>query len=174
MEVITEAVLEQLVVSCTDCAITSDVIERQSFACYDDSPTSVTYRARVSGTSETDSGSLISLIEKWLSGGVSIIVNGIIITVDSDCSVAISSLSEGECSPTPPPTTPPTNDTNMTTTDNTSTTNTAASSTDTGAIIGGVVAMVFIISVTFAIAAIIITLIVRNRHRSVSLSKHRQ
>ena len=39
-----------------------------------------------------------------VSGGASIIVTGVLLTVDSECSVAISSLSyhEGECSPTQP------------------------------------------------------------------------
>ena len=54
-----------------------------------------------------------------MSGGASIIVTGVLMTVNSECSVVISSLSEGECSPTQPPTT------------NTST-----------AIIGGVVAVI--------------------------------
>ena len=32
------------------------------------------------------------------SGGAGVIVTGVLMTVDSECSVAISSLSEGECS----------------------------------------------------------------------------
>ena len=41
------------------------------------------------GTSETDSGSLISLIEEWVSGGTGIIMTGVLVTVDSECSVAL-------------------------------------------------------------------------------------
>ena len=41
------------------------------------------------GNSETDSGSLISLIEEWVSGGASIIMAGVLVTVDSGCSVAL-------------------------------------------------------------------------------------
>ena len=89
--------LEELTDSCSDCGITSDIIDKQSFSCFPESPTYVTYRARLEGTSETDSGSLISLIEEWVSGGASIIVAGVLMTVDSECSVAISSLREGEC-----------------------------------------------------------------------------
>ena len=81
----------------------------------------------------TDSGSLISLIEEWVSGGASIIVTGVLMTVDSECSVAISSLGEAECQP-------PTND--STTTDS------------TAAIIGGVVAVILIIALTFAAVTI--------------------
>ena len=99
MEDIANAVLEELTDSCSDCDITNDIniIDKQSFSCFSESPTYVTYRARLEGTSETDSGSLISLIEEWVSGGASIIVTGVLMTVDSECSVAISSLREGEC-----------------------------------------------------------------------------
>ena len=72
-------------------------------SCFEESPSFVTYRTRLEGTSETDSNSLISLIEEWVrGGGTSVIVTGILMTVDPHCSVAISSLSEPECSPAPP------------------------------------------------------------------------
>ena len=143
---ITSAVLEQLTRSCAECGITSDVIDKPSFACYSESPSSVTYRARLDRTSETDSGSLISLIEEWVSGGPSIIVTGLLITVDPKCSVAIPSLSEGECSLT------------LTyTTDG----GESVSTPNTVPIIGGVVAVILII--TIAVVIIIMTLILKYR-----------
>ena len=149
LEIITSAVLEQLTIMCAVCGITSDIIDTPSFACFPESPTSVTYRARLEGTSETDSGSLISLIEEWVSGGAGIIMTGVLVTVDSECSVAISSLGEGECTPS--------------TTDN------------TAAIIGGsVVAVILIIAITFAVVAIIMTLILKNRCGNVSMSKQKK
>ena len=97
----------------------------------------MTYRARLEGTSETGSGSLISLIEEWLSGRVTIIVTGVLMTVNSKCSVAISSLSEAECQPP--------------TTDSTTTTDSTAA-----IFIGGsVVAVILIVALT--IAAVTIT-----------------
>ena len=95
LEDITSAVLQQLTTSCAECGINSDIIDRQSIACVPESSTIVTYRARLEGTSETESGSLISLIEEWASGGASIIVTGVLMTVDPTCSMGISSLSEG-------------------------------------------------------------------------------
>ena len=89
---------------CAECE--SGIIDRPSFVCYPESPSHVTYRARLEGTSERGSDSLISLIEDWVSGGPGVIVTGVLMTVDSHCSVAISSLSEREC--LPPPTDPPT------------------------------------------------------------------
>ena len=166
LEDITSTVLEELTSSCDECRITSDIIDKPSFACYPESPTYVTYRARLEGTSETDSGSLISLIQDWVSGGTSIIVTGVLMTVDSECSVAISSLNEGECSPTQPPTTDPITSSNVTTTESTT------STSDTAAIIGGVVAIILIIAITVVILAIV-ALILKNRHGDISINKSR-
>ena len=143
LEHITNAVLEELTASCAECGITDDIIDKQSFACFPESPTYVTYRARLEGTSETDSGSLISLIEEWVSGGTSIIVTGVLMTVDSECPVAISSLSEGECS---------------TTTDSTTTNTTLPT------IIGGVVASLFIIALSVVI--IVVSLVIKSRRKA--------
>ena len=93
---ITNEVLNKLTTSCTDCGITNDIIDKELFHCFPDSHSHVTYRARLQGTSETDSGSLISLIEKWVSNGGDIGVTGLHMTVDTKCSVEVSSFSEGE------------------------------------------------------------------------------
>ena len=145
--------MDQLTASCSDCGITSDIIDRQSFSCNPESPTYVTYRARLEGTSETDSGSLISLIEDWVRGGASIIVTGVRLTVDSECSVAISSLSEGEC--------------------DTTTSTSSPSSSDNIAIIGGIVAAVVIVLIV-AIAVtvvIIVALVLKTRRGDLSIKK---
>ena len=162
LEDITSAVLERLTVLCVGCGITSDIIDKQSFSCYPESPTYVTYRARMQGTSETDSGSLISLIQEWVSGGASIIVTGVLMTVDSECLVAISSLSEGECTPTQPPTTDSPTDTKPPITDNTTASEGPSTATDqtstdnTAAIIGGVVAIVLIITVGITVVVVLV------------------
>ena len=154
MEDITSAVLKELTASCAECGISSDIIDEQSFSCFPESPTHVTFRASLGGSSETDSVSLISLLESWVSGGATIIVTGVLMTVDPECSVAISSLSEGECSmtTTQPPDTTASSET-------TSDASTSQSSTDnTAAIIGGVVvAVVLIIALSiFGIVALIL------------------
>ena len=68
-------------------------------SCFRESPTHVTYRARIEGNSETNSSHLVSLLEKWVrSGGARIIVTQIQLTVDPHCSVAIPSLTHDmEC-----------------------------------------------------------------------------
>ena len=180
LEDITKVVIEELTTLCAECD--NDIIDNQSFVCFPESPTSVTYRARLKGTSETDSGSLISLIEKWVSGGASIIVTGVLMTVDSECSVTISSLSEGECfpitstssiytlQPTPgiiPVTTShtmdninntdtqtPSTDSNMDT--ETLSTATDQGSSDTAAIVRGVVAVVIVLIIAITVIVIVI------------------
>ena len=102
---ITAAVVEELRIKCAECG--SGIVDRPSFVCYPASPSHVTYRARLEGTSERGSDSLISLIEDWVSGGPGVIVTGVLMTVDQHCSVAISFLSERECLPPPANTTDP-------------------------------------------------------------------
>ena len=141
MDDITNAVSKVLTDSCSGCGITNNIIDIQSLNCFPNSHTYVTYRARMEGTSETDSGSLISLIEKWVSGRPSITVTGILMSVDPDCSVAISSLSEGECSSTTGPTS----------------SGPQSSSGSTAAIIGVVVVVIFILLIGTIIVIAIIT-----------------
>ena len=145
---ITAAVVEQLQTSCVECA--PEMIDNQFFVCYPESPSHVTYRARLEGTSERGSDSLISLIEDWVRGGPGVIVTGVLMTVDSHCSVAISSLSEGEC-PAPDPTVTGSDDGGTTT-----------------AIIAGAVVAIVIIAITIAIV-IIVFLVLKSRRRELSL-----
>ena len=83
---------EKLNSSC-QCQITNDTIDEEFFACFEASPNSVTYQARLSGTFERDSASLISLIEDWVSTGPTIHVRGVLMWVGEECSMAISDLS---------------------------------------------------------------------------------
>ena len=148
---ITRAVEEELSGSC-QCQITTDSIDEESFACSEASPNSVTYRARLSGTSERDSASFISLIEDWVSTGPTIHVRGMLMWLGEECSTAISDLSEGECFRS------------ESQTDSCACSNTCAS---TGAIVGGVSAVIVVLVVAVAVVVIII-LIMRNRCGHVS------
>ena len=155
--------MKQLQTSCGKCAL--EMIDNQFFVCYPESPSHVTYRARLEGTSERGSDYLISLIEDWVRGGPGVIVTGVLMTVDSHCSVAISSLSEGEYpplitepSPLPDTTTPDTG---------------ATPETTTGLVAGAVAAVVvivLIIAVTIAMV-IIVFLVLKSRRGELSLKK---
>ena len=63
-----------------------------------------------------------------MSGGPGVIVTGVLMTVDSHCSVAISSLGEGECSPHSHPTSNVNGPTRPTGSDDEGTTNSRGSS----------------------------------------------
>ena len=142
----------ELNVSCTHC----DIISEQSFVCYPESPTYLTYRARIEGISRTDIDSLISVIEDWVSGGDSINVTGVVMTVDSECSVAITSLSDGECSPTQPPAT----------TTNTTIATKSSMHTNYAALGGGIVGLIFTIIVTCTV----VILVVKRQRKSGSIT----
>ena len=145
MEDITSALLQQLISSCPDCEM-NDIIDMQLIDCGSESV--ILYRARLEGTSQTDSSSLISLIDDWVNTEPSFIVTGILMKVDSQCAVAISSLSDGECTQTSTDSSP-------------SSTLSSQTSSDTTAIIGGVVAIVAVIVITVGVVIIIVVYIVR-------------
>ena len=178
---ITAAVVEQLQTSCVECA--PEMIDNQFFVCYPESPSHMTYRARLEGTSERGSDSLISLIEDWVRGGPGVIVTGVLMTVDSHCSIAISSLSEGEClAHDPPPDTDttiisdPSPSPELRITDPTAIEQMGPIGSDDGgiatAIIGGVVAIVIVLIIAITIAIVVIVfLVLKSRGGELSLKK---
>ena len=88
MDDVKSAVLDLLSESCADC-----VIEEQKFYC---DPEYLTYRARLEGTSETDSNSLISLIEAWVITQPNITAGGLL-TVSKECVVLVSGPKDRLC-----------------------------------------------------------------------------
>ena len=91
-----------------------------------------------------------------MRGGPGVVVTGVLMTVDSHCSVAISSLSEGGCLPHDPSTEPRATD------DTTKYGSSQGSTDNTAGIIGGTFATVLIIVVALTIIAIA-ALILKNR-----------
>ena len=151
LEDITREVVHNVVALCPDCGFTDASIDQESFSCYPNSPSYVTYRARLEGTSLTDSDHFISLIEQWVKGGASVIVSGVLMKVDGRCSVEISNLSEEECIVKPV----------NTTTNNPDSQNGAPLSITIVAVV--VVVVVLIIAITTA--AVIITVVFLKSHR---------
>ena len=128
----------------------------------------IIYRARLEGTSQRDSGSLISVIETWVSSGPSFIVTELLMTVDSQCTVVILSLSDhGDCIQTITDTTTsgttPDTDTNTTPSSSSSSDST---SSDTAAIIGGVVAVVIVIVIVIGVVTVAIVALVIKSHQT--------
>ena len=140
VEDITNAVLLKLMELCSVCAVTNDIIDMTSLDCGSESV--ILYRARLEGTSQTDSSSLISLIEDWVNTGPRVLVRGVLMKVDSACSVAISSLSEeSECS--------------LATTQPPVTSTSSSSSSNPYIITGVVVAVIFIIIILVSVIIVL-------------------
>ena len=152
LEDITSAVVEELNELC-QCDIGSDNIDGAFFHCFEPSSFYVTYRARLTSIPDSDSHTLVSYLEDWVSGGPTIPVQSILMTIDSDCLVAINGFGEGECVET--------------SSAETSTFHSSTSTDNTAAIIGGTVVVVLIIAVLiFALA-----LLWSCRHGKLSLYK---
>ena len=163
MKDITSGVHQALSNLCT-CDISSDIIDQESFDCSNPLSLHVTYRARLSGTPETDSHVFISHIEKWVSGGPNVRVQGVLMRIDYDCQVSIESFNDDLCTDVP-----------ITTTESDSSTTASpssqGSSDNTVAIIGGGVAVVLIIAVAIVIIIISILLFWKSRHGQHSMKK---
>ena len=89
--------LNELSNSC-QCQITADNIDQEQLPCFVESSNYVTYQARLGGTPEKDSGSLVALIDRWVSSGPTIIVQGVLMRLGEDCTTTVSDLSAGVCS----------------------------------------------------------------------------
>ena len=152
---ITNAVLEVLTDSCPDCGDVT--IDQELFTCFPTYHTRVTYRARVEGTSQTESTHLVSLLEEWVTSGEAIItVAKIQMNVDPKCLVAIPSLTaKEECEAL-----------NPTTSGKPSSTVTPPSAENSpAAIIGGVVAIIIIISLIIATSIAVLAVVIVKRRQ---------
>ena len=174
--------IKQLSASC-QCTLTFPPFSEESFVCFEDSPVHVTYRVRLTGTQIVSTASLLSILEAWVSSEAGIRVRSVLMRVDTQCSVAISSLIEEECS-TPKPLTTMATLVTLVTEGNTSsqdpsnitvptdgTVDTASDrvqSDNTAAIVGGVVAVILIVAVLIGIIAIV-ALVLRARRGSMSI-----
>ena len=97
LEDIRNAVLNDLSKSC-QYLITADNIDQEKLSCSAESSNHVTYLAWLSGTPEQDSGSLVALIDSWVSSGPTIRVQGMLMRLGEDCNTTVSDLSAGVCS----------------------------------------------------------------------------
>ena len=155
--------MEKLSALCPDCGVSEADIDKQSFSCYPESPSYVTYRARLEGTYETESGHLISLIEQWVGDGAGVIVNEVLMKVDPKCSVVIAGLSEEECIPIPSPSMVVNNEPAVSGQDDQPKTSTLPTT------IGVIVVVVVLIIATTIIIVIIAVLVLRNRRADYAL-----
>ena len=143
--------LNELSNSC-QCQITADNIDQEQLPCFVESSNYVTYQARLGGTPEQDSGSLVSLIDSWVSSGPTILVQGMLMRLGEDCTTTVSDLSSGVCSVF-----------------GAQTDTSECPSTNTGAIVGAVVAVAAVLII--AAIAVATLIILRSRRGKFSLQK---
>ena len=75
-----------------ECTYSLRSIDSELFRCFDGSDGSVTWRARLLATSEVKKDSLSSVLEDWVSGGGSVVVGGVVLSLVPQCSRQIDQL----------------------------------------------------------------------------------
>lgn len=91
------SVIEKKVSNLCMCKFANTNIDSNLLNCSGKSTYFLTYRARLSGTSEVDSQELIAHIADWVSLGEELEIHGILMKIRQDCKVPISSFDEEEC-----------------------------------------------------------------------------
>ena len=148
MKKISSIILRKIEYLCT-CSVTTDSIDKASFHCFHPSSNFVTYRAQLSGTPSTDSRTLLLYIKNWVLLGPSIAVQGVLLTVDSECPVSIASMEDGGC--------------NMTLVSSSSTHSIAVI---IGGVVGGATALVLIIAVLLWVMKVSCSLLKSHRENT--------
>jgi hypothetical protein len=149
LESIKAAVVDSIRELCQSCGITGDRIANEVFQCFPASPEAVTYRAKLHGTTSTNSNQLISQIEQWTSQGAAINIQQVLLRVDGSCRVAVSALVDDECLKR-----------NVRSDSSSGNTNIISIS------VGGVLAAVIIVVVIIVIVIVTVTVCVRrNKHQ---------
>ena len=67
------------------------------FQCSSNQNHQVVFRSKLYGTATTNASEIITHINWWISGDVSIVVLGLILEINPTCPVLISSFSDPEC-----------------------------------------------------------------------------
>ena len=192
---VTQGIVSGVNNHCTYCHLDNRDITQTEFQCFPGSPNQVMFRGKVQDRAQATAREVIYYMEQWISSSdaVTIPVHHARLDINSTCVVLIASLDDPECPgylsvPTAPVTTGSTSvSTAITsmTTDATQDNNGAESGslppfittsqpgqshTDTGVIVGGAVAIVFIITVGVVIVFLLFFLILVYR-RSVHTTK---
>ena len=94
---IANGVINELQNQCQCNLISNNVITNGGLLCFEESPLYVTYRAQLHGTVEMAAQELISYIEQWLATGPILNVRAQFLSVQSSCTLVITSADEDEC-----------------------------------------------------------------------------
>lgn len=179
MHDIKAGVVEGINQHCSYCAITSDDITEAEFVCFPGSPNQVTFRGKVQDRAAATAREVISSVEIWTtsSSHVTIPVHHARLNVNNTCIALLASLDDIECPGHFDSTTTTTEQEMLTTRGHNTTTPPRLvtterypnivdpSQSDTGAIVGGVVAITLILTVGVSIV-ILVWLILKYRTKA--------
>ena len=84
--------------NCSECLnLTTPFMRKGLFVCHGN-PTKATYCSTIINPfPTTTSAYLVGIIQRWVSTGLSLSLDGLLVRVSGECPTAISSLDEGEC-----------------------------------------------------------------------------
>ena len=188
---VSEGIVEGINYHCPHCELSNDDITQGEFQCFPGSPNQVTFRGKVQDRAQATAREVIYYMEQWItsSDSVSIPVHHARLSINSTCVVLIASLDDPECpgylratqqmdTTTTTSSSGGTDGTLVTTSqsDQKPTTginvNNAPSITvqssgqvDTGAVVGGAVAIVFIIA-TGLVIVLVLYIILKYRQKT--------
>ena len=132
------------------CRFSAEHITGDAFQCFANSEQQVTFRARLHGTAQATSSQLLTNLETWVAQVDSTIaVQGIRLDVDNSCPLAINNFGDPECATEP------------------------AQLDSSGAIVGGVVSVLVVITSAVTLVVIAI-LVIRNRKAGFSIDQDKE
>lgn len=82
---------------CENCGLTANHITDGAFQCFRQGAHEVTFRAHLYATPTSTPQELVNYIINWVRHGVSVVINGLLLTIDRSCDVIIESFSVPEC-----------------------------------------------------------------------------
>lgn len=97
----TSDVVKQLVLQLTgscECAITTKYIADGGVVCSSE-PGEVIFQGRIISTTTKNSIDLMTLLQEWVLGNPTVIIQGVQLKVESECSVQLETLGNTTCRP---------------------------------------------------------------------------
>ena len=96
---VSEGIVEGINYHCPHCELSNDDITQGEFQCFPGSPNQVTFRGKLQDRAQTTAREVIYYMEQWItsSDSVSIPVHHARLSINSTCVVLIASLDDPEC-----------------------------------------------------------------------------
>lgn len=92
-----QTIVDNTVSMCGSCGLTVNHVADGGFQCFTQGAHEVTFRAHLYATPTATLQQLIAHISHWVKNGASIAISGLLLTVDRQCDVVITSFSDPEC-----------------------------------------------------------------------------